>query len=214
VLYAEHLKKYVSPRFHHKIFVANNTLALDYPGLPPDNKDRILGRYNIHTRKNIICMGRFQKRKRIEQLVSAAQLMNRPDIGLILVGPDTEGVLKSVEGPNIFKLGPIYDTDRFDLLSAADVYCLRGPVGLSIVDAFHCGLPFVTEEGDESAEIAYLKHGENGFVVPRGDVRELAMRLGLLLDDDELRARFSAAARKEAATNASIERLCEGFGRA
>ena len=211
ILYAEHLKKYIAPRYRGKVFVANNTLAFTYRGLPPENKDAVLRSFNVTTRKNIICMGRFQKRKRIEQLVEAVRLMNRSDIGLILVGPDTEGVLGNIDGPNVYKLGPIYSGQRFDLLSASDVYCLPGAVGLSIVDAFHCGLPFVTEEGDESAEIAYLKHGENGFVVPRGNVRELAQSLLLLLDDDNLRARFSDAARKEAAVNASIEQLCEGF---
>jgi glycosyltransferase involved in cell wall biosynthesis len=211
ILYAEHLRKYVAPRFHHKIFIANNTLVLTYPGLPLGSKDKVLRSYNIRTRKNILCMGRFQKRKRIDQLVAAMRLMNRPDIGLILVGPDTERVLDDVDAANIYKLGPIYDDRRFDLLSAADVYCLPGAVGLSIVDAFHCGLPFVTEEGDESAEIAYLKHGVNGFVVPRGNVSELARSLLLLLDDDNLRARFSEAARREVAVNASIENLCEGF---
>jgi glycosyltransferase involved in cell wall biosynthesis len=214
ILYAEHLKKYVAPFFHKKVFIANNTLALTYPGLPPGSREKVLSSFNIRTRKNIICMGRFQKRKRVEQLVAAFQRMDRPDIGLILVGPDTESVLGNIEGPNIYKLGPIYDDQRFDLLSASDVYCLPGAVGLSIVDAFHCGLPFVTEEGDESAEIAYLKHGQNGFVVPRGDVNELAKSLLLLLDDDQLRARFSAAARKEATVNASIEQLCEGFAAA
>lgn len=211
ILYAEHLKKYVGRRFRHKIFIANNTLALTYPGLPFGSRERVLRSFNIQTRKNIICMGRFQKRKRIDQLVAAMRLMNRPDVGLILVGPDTECVLDNVEGPNIYKLGPIYDDRRFDLLSAADVYCLPGAVGLSIIDAFHCGLPFITEAGDESAEIGYLKHGENGFIIPRGDVSELARKLLVLLDDDELRARFSEAARKEVAVNASIEQLCEGF---
>jgi glycosyltransferase involved in cell wall biosynthesis len=214
VLYAEHLRKYVARRFQHKIFIANNTLALTHPGIPLGGKDKVLHSYNIRTRKNIICMGRFQKRKRIDRLVAAMQLMNRPDIGLILVGPDTEHVLENVGGPNIYKMGPIYDDRRFDLLSAADVYCLPGAVGLSIVDAFHCGIPFVTEEGDESAEIGYLRHGENGFAVPRGDVRELARTLLLLLDDDELRARFSETARQEVSRNASIELLCQGFERA
>lgn len=214
ILYAEHLRKYLARRFQHKIVIANNTLALTYPGPLPGSKDKVLRSFNIHTRKNIICMGRFQRRKRVDRLVAAMQLMNRSDVGLILVGPDIEGVLERVEGPNIYKLGPIYDEHRFDLLSAADVYCLPGAVGLSIVDAFHCGLPFVTEEGDESAEIAYLKNGENGFIVPRGDVRELAKSLLLLLDDDDLRARFSDAARKEVAVNASIDQLCEGFVRA
>ena len=211
ILYAEHLKKYVARRFHRKVFVANNTLAVTYSGLPPGRQGQGSTLIQHSTRKNIICMGRFQKRKRVDQLVAAIQLLNRPDIGLILVGPDTEGVLEGVNGPNIYKLGPIYDDQRFDLLSAADVYCLPGAVGLSIVDAFHCGLPFVTEEGDESAEIAYLKQGENGFIVPRGDVTELSRRLLLLLDNDDLRIRFSKAARQEVSINASIERLCEGF---
>ena len=211
ILYAKHLKKHIAPRFHHKTFTANNTLALTYPGLPPGNKDRVLGAFNIQTPKNIICMGRFQKRKGIDHLVAAVKLMNRADIGLILVGPDTEGVLGEVGGPNIYKFGPIYDDRRFDLLSAADVYCLPGAVGLSIVDAFHCGLPFVTEEGYESAEISYLKHGENGFIVARNNMSGLAAQLLLLLDNTELRARFSEAARREIQENASIEQLCHGF---
>ena len=211
ILYAEHLKKYIAPRLRHKVFIANNTLALTYPDSPPGSKEKVLRAFNIYTAKNIICMGRFQKRKRIDHLVAAMKLMDRPDIGLILVGPDTEGVLKDIDAPNIYKLGPIYGEERFDLLSAADVYCLPGAVGLSIVDAFHCGLPFVTEEGDESAEIAYLRHGENGFIVPRGDTEELAKSLLLLLDNDSLQARLSNAARREVATNANIERLCEGF---
>jgi glycosyltransferase involved in cell wall biosynthesis len=137
--------------------------------------------------------------------------MNRRDVGLILVGPDQEGILQAIQGGNIFKLGPIYGEEKFDLLSAADVYCLPGAVGLSIIDGFHCGLPFVTEDGDESAEIMYLKDGINGFVVPRGDVRQLAYKLQLLLDDEILRKKFSEAAKKEIAENGNIEKLCEGF---
>jgi len=184
---------------------------LNYPGLPPEAKDKVLAEYGIHTKKNIICMGRIQKRKRLENLVAAHTYMNRPDIGLILVGPDPDGVLDKIEGENIYKLGPIYGDKKFDLLSAADVYCLPGAVGLSIIDAFHCGLPFVTEDGDESAEIMYLKSGVNGFVVARGNIVEMAQKLQLLLDNDELRRQFSHAAKKEIAENANIDKLCAGF---
>jgi glycosyltransferase involved in cell wall biosynthesis len=104
-------------------------------------------------------------------------------------------VLEHVDGPNIYKLGPIYDDQRFDLLSAADGYFLPGAVGLRIVDAFHCGVPFVTEEGDESAEIA---DGVNGSVLPRWNVSELLRGL-------ELRQRYSVTARTEVVVNANIE---------
>ena len=212
ILYAEHLKKYIPKRFYKKTFVANNTLFLDYPGLTPGfTKANVLTEYGIKTKKNIICMGRMQKRKRLDHLAEALSYMNRPDIGLILVGPDPEGVLDTINGDNVYKLGPIYGDKKFDLLAASDVYCLPGAVGLSIIDAFHCGLPTVTEAGDESAEIMYLKDGVNGFIVPRGNIKVLAQKLLLLLDDNQLRERFSLAAKQGIAENANMDKLCAGF---
>jgi glycosyltransferase involved in cell wall biosynthesis len=211
ILYAEHLKKYVAPRFHRKTFIANNTLDLNYPGLPAEKRVEVLSEYGIRTRKNIICVGRLQKRKRLPDLVAAHARMNRPDIGLILVGPDTDGILKGLQGDNVYKLGPLYGVKKFDLLSAADVFCLPGAVGLSIVDAFHCGLPLVTEEGDESAEMMYLRNGQNGFIVPRGDILALSEKLLMLLDNEELLERFSAEARREIAENGNVDKLCAGF---
>jgi len=138
-------------------------------------------------------------------------LLNRSDIGLILVGPDTDGILRDVYSDNIYKLGPIYGDERLDLLSASDVYCLPGEVGLGIVDAFYCGLPIVTEVGDKSPEIMYLRDGVNGFFVPRDDVHQLVAKLKLLLGDDVIRERFSREARKEINTNGHIDMMCKGF---
>lgn len=215
ILYAEHLKSYVLHRFHKKVFVANNTLCLSYKGLTPGvTRESVLAEYGIHTKKNIICVGRMQKRKKIEHLVEALAYMKRSDVGLILVGPDPNGVLNKIEGNNIYKLGPIYGDKKFDLLSSADLYCLPGALGLSIVDAFYCGLPIVTEEGDMSPEIMYLKNGANGFIVPRGDVRQLAAKLQLLLEDEKMRKRFSREARKEIITNGHIDKMCIGFSNA
>ncbi len=212
ILYAEHLKKYVPARFHSKVFIANNTLYMDYQGLPPwKKKEDVLAEYGIKTRKNIICVGRMQKRKRLEHLFEAFELLNRSDIGLILVGPDPEGILNSITGDNIYKLGPLYERKKMDLLSSSDVYCLPGAVGLSIVDAFYCGLPLVTEEGDESAEIMYVKDGVNGFIVQRGNILELSQKLLLLLDNSVLQKQFSDAAIREIRENGSIDKLCTGF---
>jgi glycosyltransferase involved in cell wall biosynthesis len=211
VLYAEHLRKYVPKRFHRKTFVANNTLFMNYAGLPRENKQVVLNKYGIHTKKNIICVGRMQKRKRLENLFAAFCLMDRDDIGLILVGPDPDGLLKQINGKNIYKLGAIYDERKYDLLSASEIFCLPGAVGLSIVDAFYCGLPLVTEEGDESPELCYLKNGVNGFIVPKNDIDELRRKLEILLEKDTVRKEFSAAAKKEIRENASIELFSAGF---
>jgi len=211
VLYGEHLKKNVEARFYPKTYIANNTLAFSGDGMPPKDKAGLLAKYGITTPKNIICCGRMQRRKRLEDLFGAFEQLHREDTGLVLVGPDSDGILKDVKGKNIHVLGPIYGEERLDLLAACDVFCLPGAVGLSIVDAFHCGLPLVTEDGDESPEIMYLKDGVNGFVVPRADVKALAAKLELLLDNDSLRQKFSQAARNEINTNGHMDRMCEGF---
>ncbi len=211
ILYARHLEKYIALQARGKVFVANNTLVIDYQGLDPRRRGDVLAKHGIHTPRNIICVGRIQRRKRLDRLVVAHAAMKRDDVGLILVGPDTEGILDTLTGDNVFRLGAIYGDDKFDLMSAADVYCLPGAVGLSIVDAFHCGLPLVTEAGDESAEMMYLKDGENGFIVPRGDATQLRERLLQLLDDDALRTRFSEAARREIRESGSIDAMAGGF---
>ena len=212
ILYAEHLRKYVPKRFHKKTFIANNTLLIDYQGfLPGITKDIILRKYNIHTKKNIICLGRLQKRKRVDHLLEAFLLMGRNDFGLILAGPDSEGVITNAKADNIFILGPLYGNEKFDLLSSMDLFCLPGAVGLSIVDAFFCGLPLITEEGYESAEIMYLKHGINGLIVPKNDIKELSKQIQLLLDDDERRHKYSEAAKREIRENGNIDKMCSGF---
>lgn len=211
ILYGEHLKKYVMAGFHSKIFIANNTLKLAPRYCDDELKERILAKYNIATAKNIICSGRMQRRKRIDDLLMALDHIGNPEFGLILVGPDPDGILDGEDRQNVYKLGPVYGDDILDLLSASTVYCLPGAIGLSIVDAFYCGLPFVTEVGEETAERMYLKDGVNGFVVPKGDVGQLAANLELLLENDSLRNAFSRAARDEIIVNGQMERMCRGF---
>jgi len=211
ILYAEHIKKYVPTRFHSKVFIANNTLNMTEYHHNLLSKDLILKKYNIKTKKNIIYVGRIQKRRRLHDLFKAFELMNKQEIGLILVGPDEDGILQELRANNIYKLGPIYGEDKFALLSAADIYCLPGAVGLSIVDAFYCGLPLVTEEIDESPEIMYLRDGINGFIVPKGDVRKLAEKLNILMENDRLREEFSRSAKNEIMSNGHIDVMCKGF---
>jgi glycosyltransferase involved in cell wall biosynthesis len=215
ILYAEHLQKHVLTRFHKKVFVANNTLNLTAHHAGSFSKDQTLAKYHIKTKKNIICIGRMQKRKKVHHLFRAFELINNGEIGLVLVGPDTDRILRQIEGDNVHKLGPIYAEDaKLALLSAADVFCLPGALGLSIVDALYCGLPVVTEEGENSAEIMYLRDGINGYIVPKNDVKQMAAKLRLLLEDDTLRAELSRAAKNEIMLKGHIDVMCEGFNKA
>jgi glycosyltransferase involved in cell wall biosynthesis len=211
ILYAEHLREFIWDCFQSKTFVANNTLNLTTYKSSRLSKEEVKRRYGISTNKNIICMGRMQGRKRIDDLVKAFHMIDMDDVGLILVGPDSEGILNDIEDKNVFRLGPLYGEESLDLLTACDLYCLPGAIGLSIVDAFYCRLPVVTEDVRHGPEIMYLKDGTNGFMVAKGDIMQLAARLKLLLIDDILREKLSLGAKDEIMRNGHIDRMCEGF---
>ena len=69
----------------------------------------------------------------------------------------------------------------------------------------------IPEKVDHAPEIMYLKEGENGFIVDKGDIKGLSKKLRLLLDDDMLRNQFSQAAKKEIETNGHINNMAKGF---
>jgi len=213
ILYAEHLRPQLAKQHQQKAFVANNTLNLSRYDTHHTDRTATLAKYGITTKKNIICVGRIQRRKRIDDLFKAFEFINNEEIGIVLVGPDDEGLAASlaVEKKNVFIPGPLYGEAEIDLLRSCDVYCIPGAIGLSIVDAQYCGLPVVTEDVEHGPEIMYLKDGRNGFIVPQGDFEALAERLQLLINDDDLRKHVSEEAREENATNANIDMLCKGF---
>lgn len=211
IIYSEQLRMYICSSFQSKTFVANNTLHIEAYEPVGFFREDVRRKYGIYTKKNILCMGRVQKRKRINYLVKAFRMLNIEDVGLILAGPDDEGILKDIEDRNIYKLGPVYGKESLELLNISDLYCLPGSIGLSIVDAFWAGLPVVTESVIHGPEIMYLKDGINGFIVPEGDIGQYVDRIRLLLTDDALRERFSEAARSEIMTSGHIDRMCEGF---
>src|SRR5690606_2575078 len=127
----------------------------------PD-KERTLAAHGIGTRRNVICVGRLQRRKRIDQLLAAFASVRLSDAGLILVGPDTDGLTLGIRDERVVWTGPLYGAELQMLMECADLYCMPGHIGLSIVDAFFFGLPVVTTDVDHAPEIAYLEHGVNG----------------------------------------------------
>jgi glycosyltransferase involved in cell wall biosynthesis len=214
ILYSEHLKQYVHRQHHKKVFVANNTLCLGVVALPSTTDERmtVLKRHGIKTTANVVFVGRIQKRKRISDLVEAAKMIEREDVGVILVGPDVEHVLPEELPPAVTHIPSLYGRELLSLLMACDVYCCPGSVGLNIVDAMACGLPFVTEDIDtHGPEITYFKDGENGVLIPKGRADCLANALLAILSDNTRRRRMAECAKSTFEKEASIERMYQGF---
>jgi glycosyltransferase involved in cell wall biosynthesis len=213
VLYSAPLKAYLLKSHRPKAYVANNTLnLLDFEPGKVDRQET-LSKHNINTQKNIVYSGRITKRKRIQDLLSAFELIKDENIGLILLGPDDDKILgqQIFDKSRLYYLGPVYGRETLEILSASDVCCIPGAIGLGIVDAMYCGLPVVTEKVPHGPEFIYFQDGLTGYMVPEGDIASLAEKLKVLLTDDDLRTKMGEKARKEIMINGHVDRLAQGF---
>jgi len=215
ILYCRQNLTDIQPKNRGKVFVASNTINLDALPLVAESKEEIKREFGIPFQKVVLFVGRMRTAKKVEHLIAAFNSIDEPGAGCVIVGDamdyDLKGMIKT---DKILYLGEIFDpkNERVSkLFKAADIFCIPGDVGLGLNEAFHWGLPVVTEDGLQPPEIHYLTPGRNGFIVPENDIAALKERLLVLLRDDALRADFSRAAREDIARQASIEGMFRGF---
>lgn len=103
--------------------------------------------------------------------------------------------------------------DRAKIYSAMDICVMPSrfhePFGLIAVEAAFFGLPVVATRRGGLPEI--IEDGVTGYLVEAERPRELAQRLGELLNSAELREKMGAAARKRAREHFSRERFVADF---
>ena len=215
ILYCKHNLSDIQPKNRNKVFVASNTINLAALPLVPESKEDIKREFGIPFQKYVLFVGRMRRVKKVEHLIDAFNSINEPGVGCVIVGDAMDYDIKSmIKTDRVLYLGEIFDpkNERVSrLFKAADIFCIPGDVGLGLNEAFHWGLPVVTEEGLQPPEIHYLTPGRNGFVVPENDIPSLREKLLILLRDDTMRAEFARAAREDIESQASIENMFLGF---
>lgn len=221
VLYSANQTNLIKRRNRCKIFAANNTVNFeDYPEVS-ESKAEIKEEFGIPFEKVALFVGTMGvdgERKRVGHIINVFGKLDRPDVGLVLVGggmPDT--LRAAINQKNTIALGKVHDPNNLKiskLFKAADVFVMPGHVGLGVNQAFYWGLPVVTEECLHPPEIQYLHSGRNGFIVPENDLEELRVKMLYLLDNDSVRKEFSSHAREDILREASIEGMFQGFRKA
>jgi glycosyltransferase involved in cell wall biosynthesis len=215
ILYCRHNLTDIQPKNRSKVFVASNTINLDALPRVDASRDEIKREFGIPFQKVVLFVGRMRTVKKVEHLIEAFNGIDEPGVGCVIVGDALDYDLPAmIKTDRILYLGEIFDPRNEQvskLFRASDIFCIPGDVGLGLNEAFHWGLPVVTEDGLQPPEIHYLKPGRTGFIVPENDIAALREKLLLLLRDDSLRASFSAAAQVDIAAEASIENMFRGF---
>jgi glycosyltransferase involved in cell wall biosynthesis len=149
----------------------------------------------------VVSIGNLKPQKNAGDFVAAAAkvLAKVPDARFVFIGDGPEkGALQArafalgLDGKILF-LG--WRRDGAKWLAASDVFAMTSlweGLPRALVEALRTGLPSVCYATDGVVDV--LRDGENGYLIPPGDVDAFAGRLVELLSDAELRRRLGAAA--------------------
>ncbi len=187
--------------------------GIDLELFHPQDRARSRARLGLDPERPVILwVGRLEKLKGVDILLSAAAQLHRRDYTILLVGGDERaGRLRAeleaqaaYEGiaANVRFTGAVAHADLPTYYSAADV-CVQPSYyesfGLVAVEAMACGTPVVASRVGGLAST--VTDGVNGYLIPWRCPEPFAEKLEVLLGNPELRANFSRSARR------SVERF-------
>ena len=144
----------------------------------------------------VMSVGELNKNKNQETIIRAISQIDNKNIHYALAGRGAlVEHLRSVAeecgiGDRVHILG--LRNDIAELYKSADVCCFpsfREGLGMAAIEAMTSGLPLVAANNRGTRE--YCKDGHNGFMCNPFEPKEFAEAIQKLIDDSELRAKFS-----------------------
>lgn len=189
-------------------------IGIDVPCLTPGDSASVSELRLRYGNRIILSVGRLVAYKGLDVLLRAMKYI---DATLLLVGSgplasaldslanDMGITAKVVVLKNVQNLGPLF--------AAASVFVLPSVTraesfGVVQLEAMAAGLPVVNTSIDSGVpEVS--RHGHTGLTVPPGDEHALARAITLLLDREDLRLGFGAAARNRVLAEFTADRMAE-----
>ena len=164
----------------------------------------------------VLCVARLGPEKRLDDLVRAVSSAGDPRLVLVLAGEGPERALVErvarEHAVRLLMLGDVEWERIVELYVAADVFALlseRETWAVVVNEAAACGLPLVLSDRVGAAH-DLLRDGENGTLVPAGDVDAAAAAFRALAADPELR-RAQGERSRELARDWGYGPSVEGF---
>lgn len=184
-----------------KIDIENNTDSKNVRVIPNPIRQFDIERMTIRE-KILLNVGRLHTQKGQKYFIEACAKINRPDWKYIVIGEGNsreslEKQIKKLNGQcNIQLKGAIKNIDEWLLKSSIFVFpSLYEGLPNALIEAMSAGLACVSFDC-ETGPRDLIKDGKNGFLVPVGEVEQMVSKIQELIDDEELRIRFSKEAIK------------------
>jgi len=168
----------------------------------------------------ILCVGAVTHRKGQLDIVRACSSLKNHEFRLILAGslgeePDyAKEVVGSASalGNRVEMTGYLEKERVYRLMSGADILVHGAPweaFGIALAEAMWAGLPAVASGTGAVPEL--VTHGVEGLLYEPGYTEALSAHIARLLEDDDLRRRMGAAARRRAEGLNTWETTCKEF---
>ncbi len=212
LFYSEYpIKKYLKQGVDKsKLFIAHNTIKTDVePSI------------NIKIKDSFIFIGTINKRKKLSELILALKLLKykyKKNIKLIIIGEGPEK--KNIEilvkklrlDTNVEFIGQIRDKKMLKFYFEKALATISpGQAGLSVLESFAFGVPFVTKkDAITGGELFNIINGETGFLY-NGQETELVNIMNLILTDKEKALIMCNNALKHYKEKRNIKVMTDGF---
>ncbi|RUM49636.1 MAG: hypothetical protein DSY47_03305 [Hydrogenothermus sp.] len=158
----------------------------------------------IFKSKTIIFVGRFAKVKNIDMIIEVFKKLKIyfSNLNLVLVGDgeEKENIIKiSRNIDNIYILNFTPNPTKYISKSSVFVFTSRDEgFPRVVVESFACGTPVVAFKNEFSGHVDIIDDGKNGFLVPFGDIDQFVEKVKILLENEDLRKKFSKNAIEKA----------------
>ena len=207
-----------------KCLVVYNAVDVDdfKTSLGSDEAKRRIGLVPDCRTVSLIANLRPEKNRKMFLKMGSCVLDRHPNTRFLIIGDgplraEIEAQIKAMEiGDQVRLLG--IRSDIPELLAATDVSVLTSEYeGLSntLLESMCAGVSVVTTDFKGIENV--LTHGQDGFVVPCGDAKAMAEKIGRLLRDPALRRQIGETAKKRIEAQFSLkamaDSLCTGYQR-
>ena len=149
----------------------------------------------------LTCLGRLHPQKGQRDAIAALQGLHDATIWLLLVGdgPDRSHLEKLAKDMQVIIAGQRDDIPQ--LLSITSIMLVPSTsegLGLAAMEALAAGVPVIAYDVGGLSEM--VKHGENGLLVPTGNIDELRKSIRYVLDNPSVYRKLSDTAQHKAQT--------------
>ncbi|MFW5983016.1 MAG: glycosyltransferase [bacterium] len=177
LVYSDMVKERLSTEISKPIISFNNTSF-------SENDIKILPFNFNNDELNLIWVGRYQKRKKVERLVNLAR--RNPKVNLRLIGPGMkENILLAKEDNNIHVFSEVYGDDLIAYFEWAHAVFNTGGAGLMVMNAARFGRPiFIDNDSLHGPEIQLAKDASQLFL-DFGEEKEVDNLVKKCIEDRE-----------------------------